>query len=438
MLIRFTVANFRSIREPLELDMVPSGLLRGHTENIADTPGKYCLLKSAAVYGPNASGKSNLLRAIKALHYLVSKSANFQPNQNLDPYEPHVLEKSYASAPVLLEIAFWAGGLLYEYTVSFTQSQIEREELSFYPKRNKALLFARAAGMPIRFGEYFKGAKKNLVSQTLDNQLFLSKAAQNNAESALIPFFFLADEVKVFPFLNTYRESKLSQLYAKKLATDPAFEKKFNKLIQSLDTGIDSVKAERIDWDHSTLPKGVTESVKQEMREKFEYEVKTYHKVFDKRRPDGGFELSGFNVMDESTGTQSLFVMAGIILDALASGSVLVVDEFEKNLHPNLSEYLIRLFHNPVTNPHNAQLIFATHDITQLSLLTFRRDQIWFVEKDEWGASRLRRCSDWKGLTADTPIDKWYASGRFGGTPIINDVEFMIEMHQEDDEDASE
>jgi AAA15 family ATPase/GTPase len=115
-------------------------------------------------------------------------------------------------------------------------------------------------------------------------------------------------------------------------------------------------------------------------------------------------------------------------LDALDHGRVLVVDEFEKNLHPSITQFLIQLFHNPVVNPNNAQLIFATHDITQLSNDHFRRDQVWFTEKNEFGATSLFRCSDIQGIRLGTPLDKWYASGRFGATPIIDDVDFLIEM----------
>lgn len=133
---------------------------------------------------------------------------------------------------------------------------------------------------------------------------------------------------------------------------------------------------------------------------------------------------------DESTGTRSLFVIGGIVLDALEEGKLLIVDEFEKNLHPAITEYLIKLFHNDITNPKNAQLVFATHDVTQLSNDNFRRDQIWFTQKDEYGATELFRASDIGGVRLNTPLDKWYASGRFGVTPIIDDSDFLIAMQE--------
>ena len=135
-----------------------------------------------------------------------------------------------------------------------------------------------------------------------------------------------------------------------------------------------------------------------------------------------------FDIEDESAGTQSLLFMAGLILDALDEGSVIIVDEFEKNLHPGITQYLIKLFQNPITNPNHAQLLFATHDITQLNNQVFRRDQVWFTEKDEKGITTIFRCSEIKGLRLNTPIDKWYSSGRLGATPIINDLDFLLSM----------
>src|SRR5690606_4299426 len=139
-------------------------------------------------------------------------------------------------------------------------------------------------------------------------------------------------------------------------------------------------------------------------QEDYRYDIKTKHPLFDGEE-NIGFEK--YDVDDESTGTKGLFVIGGIILDALETGRVLVVDEFEKNLHPSITQFLTKLFHNPLTNPLNAQLVFATHDISQLSNDNFRRDQVWFTEKNEYGATSLIRCSDIQGIRLNTPLDKW-------------------------------
>lgn len=429
MLVRLSVGNFRSIREPVQLALSASSL-KDMPSNIVLAPDKRKLVKTAVLYGANASGKSTILRACKALEYLVVRSMEYKPGDKIDPYEPHKLERSFLSLPVTIEAEFFAHGVKYELHISYTSTLIEKEELHFYPQGQKTLLYSRKSGRAIKFGEAYRGGQKTIEKQLLENQLFLSKAAVNNAESVLHPYLFFKEGMMIFPFLNTYRETRLGRFYAKKLAEDEnsGFSKKFNKLICALDTGIKHVASEAVDWNDYQFPDNIPTDVKSKIQEEYKYDIKTYHQFFE------GNELRGqvaFEVEEESTGTQSLFVIAAIVLDALESGKVLIVDEFEKNLHPGITHYLIQLFHNPLTNPYNAQLIFATHDVTQLSDNTFRRDQIWFTEKNEFGATQLYRGSDIKGMRFNTPLDKWYSSGRLGATPLIDDVEFLLEMQDD-------
>jgi predicted ATPase len=194
----------------------------------------------------------------------------------------------------------------------------------------------------------------------------------------------------VYPIMEDYHENTLSRLYARRLAEDSSskFSKRFNALICALDTGITSVAAEEVDWADFKFPGNLPEEVKKKVQEDYKYDIKTQHPVFDGDTQVGN---ESFEIRDESAGTKSLFVIGGIILGALERGGVLVVDEFEKTLHPSVSQFLISLFHNPIVNPLNAQLIFATHDITQLSNDHFRRDQVWFTEKNEFGATSLIR-----------------------------------------------
>lgn len=235
----------------------------------------------------------------------------------------------------------------------------------------------------------------------------------------------------VYPFMEDYHESSYARLYARRLAEDrgSVFSKRFNALICAVDTGITSVSAEEVDWSEFKFPGSLSEEVKKRFQEDYKYDIKTKHTVYEGITNVGDVE---FDVQEESAGTKSLFVIGGIIIEALETGSVLIVDEFEKSLHPIITQFLIQLFHNPLVNKRNAQLIFATHDVTQLSNDNFRRDQIWFTEKNEFGATNLFRCSDITGLRLGTPLDKWYATGRLGATPIINDVDFLIEMQSDE------
>ncbi|MBI1192914.1 MAG: AAA family ATPase [Bacteroidetes bacterium] len=430
MLINFSVKNFRSIRDVAEFSMIQTGL-RGLKSNTFQS-GNNRLTKTAVIYGPNASGKSGFLRAFKALEYLVLRSSSFKPGEKIAPYEPFKLSVNNVVSPVSMEIELSHGGNIYQYHVVFSRERIEFEELYHFPNSVRTLLFSRQSGIPIKFGESYKGGKKTIEKLLLPNQLFLSKAAENNVESVLDPFAFFGKGIMVFPFLEDYRETSLSKLYAKRLAENKNsnFSKRFNKLICALDTGIIGIQAEEVDWSSYNFPSNMPEDIRSSFRDQYKYDIKTQHFIFD-----GGTKIGieNFDIDEESTGTKSLFVIGGIILDALESGRVLIVDEFEKNMHPSITQFLINLFHNEITNPINSQLIFATHDITQLSNDSFRRDQVWFTEKDEFGSTKLFRCSDIKGIRLGTPLDKWYSSGRFGATPIINDSDFIIEMQSNDD-----
>lgn len=430
MIVHFSVQNFRSIKDRVDISFEKTGL-KGLPSNYFAAPAKTQLLKTAVLYGPNASGKSTVLQAFHALEFLVVNSTGFKPDQPISPYEPHLLDLATKNKAVKFHIVFFGSDRIkYEFVVSFGKKMVETEELYFYPNGVQSLLYQRRAEKEIKFGDAYKGAKKAIEKLLLPNQLFLSKAAENNVESLLIPFQFFGKGMMIFPFLNENHESDLKRLYASRLAEEKYshFTNRLNALICALDTGISSVSAKEVEWNNYKFPDNLPEDIKRKIQEDYKYDIKTSHPLYD------GGKLVGqelFDVEEESTGTKSLLVIGGIILDSLETGRVLVVDEFEKNLHPSITSYLISLFHNSLTNPKNAQLIFATHDITQLANGAFRRDQIWFTEKNEFGATELYACSDIKGIRTENPLDKWYASGKLGATPIINDVDFLIKMQED-------
>lgn len=431
MIKSISIENFRSIKDRVSLDLTRSKRKKSDLPNYI-TIGKSNIASTTVIYGANASGKSNLLRAFKALEFLVINSAKSNPGDAIAPYEPFKLQEGNDKKTVFFEIEFFIENTLYRYTLSFSSHEIENEKLEFYPiPRKPAILFHREKGKEIEFGKYFKGEKKTIEKITLPNQLFLSKAAENNAESVLQIFHFFKDKLVVYPFLSHYYESGLERLFAKRLAEEPnsAFSRKLNALICALDTGIQSIRARETNWNAVKFPDNIPENIKRKIQDDYKYEIKTIHKFFDQNKQET--ELIDFDIEEESKGTRSLLALGGIIIDALDRGLVLVIDEFEKNLHPIITSYLIQLFNNKLFNRRNAQLIFATHDVTQLRDDTFNRDQVWFTQKDEFGATELIRCSDIKGLRLNVPLDKWYMSGRLGGTAIINDTDFIIAMQEE-------
>lgn len=425
MIKSINISNFRSIKDKTTLIFSKSERKKAELPNyttISDSE----LACSTIIYGANASGKSNLLLAFKAMEYLVINSVKFDPDDTLSPYEPFRLDNYSNKENTEIELEFYINEIKYIYTIEYNRSEIISEKLIFYPVLKEALLFNRKQGEKIDFGDNFKGAKRAIEKLTLPNQLFLSKAAENNAKSILDVYNFFKNGIRIYPFINQYHEPGLEQFYAKRLANEPDsnFAKKLNALLCALDTGIDKITAKETDWESVVFPDSLPDSVKNKIQEDFKYEIKALHKKFDENNKNIGF--SDFNIEEESVGTRSLLSLGGIIIDALEKGIVLIIDEFEKNLHPFITSYLISLFNNSFFNPKKAQLIFATHDTTKLDNELFNHDQIWFTEKDEFGVTKLIRSSDIKGLRLTTPLDKWYLSGRLGGTAVINDIDFIM------------
>ncbi len=428
MLIKFVVENFRSLRDRIELDMTKSAL-RGHEGNYFEVDARK-LLTSAVVYGANASGKSGFLRAFEALKFMVEFSSSFKLDKGIETYEPFLLDEENEKNAVRFEIDFVSNGTRYEYKLAYNEKEIEFEELSVLNGNYKSLLFNREAGKDMKFGDNYRGGKKTIERMTLSNQLFLSKAAENNVEILLDVYRFFDTNLRVYEMIEGFREEDLKRLYARRLAenADSSFSRKFNALICALDTGISQVSAEETNEELFRFPSNIPSDVKERLLDRYKYDIRTFHTIYK----DGvAVGQRAFEVENESAGTKNLFALGGVIIEALEMGHVLVVDELEKNLHPDITTFLIKLFHRPDINRNNAQLIFATHDVTQLSHDIFRRDQVWFVEKDECGSSTMFRCSDIEGVRADTPLDKWYIAGRLGATPVIRDERFLVEMQGE-------
>ena len=203
---------------------------------------------------------------------------------------------------------------------------------------------------------------------------------------------------------------------------DSSSSRKLRYLISSLDTGIQDILSKKEEGLLTILSASNSELSK---LDDLNYHLKTIH-LNNENKP------VEFDIDDESEGTKNLITIGTLIIDALESGKVLIVDEFEENLHPLISSYLVKLFHQKdLTNKKNAQLIFSTHDATLMDKHLFNRDQIWLVEKNEFGSTEVYRCSDIQGLRLEAPLEKWYLSGRLGGTAIINDINFLLEYQNE-------
>lgn len=435
MIIEFAVKNFRSIRDRESISFLASGKVKEHQRNVIKY-NRMSLIKAAAIYGRNASGKTNFLKALTALDYLVGNSSDFKLGEKIPPYEPFKLDAVSPTQPVELYIDFVApDGLRYIYEIGYTQTEIVNEVLRFFPKTQPTKLFSRKKGKKISFGSSLKGDKKGIERQLLENQLFLSKGANSNIEQFKAPYLFF----KTYLFTSVVHDTgyddyllgKFSEMIAEN--KNPMFSRNISRLIRVADTGIDSIQVDEVPEDKLGLQKDMPAELKKQILTRYKYQIKTTHKIKAQNRES---ESIFFNLREESTGTIKLMAVGGLIIDALGDGSVLVVDELDKSLHPLLTKVLIHLFHNPQVNKKNAQLLFATHDTSLLNNLEFRRDQIWFAEKEEDSSTKMYSLSDIRGVRRELPFDKWYVSGRFGAIPSINEAELAFDFVDDLEENA--
>ncbi len=427
MLLELKVKNFRSIKDWQSFSMLAENKVNELEESLIQHTG-HEILSSSIIYGRNASGKSNILKAFRALRFMVLKSSNFKVDTKIPAYEPYKLDNVSQNELTEFYIDFIANDdLRYIYEIGFDSNIIAYERLKFYPKKQSANLFDRTHGSSIKYGDYLKGRKKEVEEKLYDNQSFLSKVGSEKFDSLKNAYLFFSKYLFTSTLHDTKYDDLLIRIFTNKMAKDeiPYFKENINKLMKVADTGIDCIDIKEDEIDMEDLPTEMSSKEKEELVEKYKYKIRTVHKKFD------GDKIIGeekFRLKEESTGTIKLLAIGGLILDALSDGTVLIIDELDKSLHPKLTRTLINIFHSKKTNPKNAQLIFATHDVSLLDPELFRRDQVWFAEKEFEGWSHYYSISDISGIRANAPYEKYYMSGRLGATPVINQNELNFQF----------
>ena len=432
MLIQFTVGNFRSFKEPVTLSMVAAKLNALEPEidlnNTFRVEDDLTLLTSAAIYGANASGKSNIVKALAFTSWLVKNSS--KESQASDPINtmPFRLDEETEHKPSYFEVVFRLEGIPYRYGFEVTREKVETEWLFYSPRGKEAKLFVRE-GDEIILSRAYQGSP-SVKTVTRPNALFLSVAAQFNGETAkkVLGWF---DSIGIISGLDDvgYRD-----FTTKMFSEDSSYRERILELILSSDVGINGVAAEKTDiHDPKVLPKELSQELKdfllRQLKDK--EEIVTFKSIHHKTFENGAVEQILFDMEEESEGTRKLFYLSGPVIETLLNGGVLVIDEIEARMHTLLTRKLIGLFNSEISNPKHAQLIFATHDTNLLSNKLFRRDQIWFVEKDEFGASHLYSLAELK-VRNDRSFENDYLQGRYGGIPILGEMrQFVIGLEKE-------
>ncbi len=402
MLLNFRITNFRSINEMVELSMIPSDLKNPVNRIIKTNPSAtknkdYYSLTSAAIYGPNASGKSNIVRALNDFRNFVKNSTDNKPNQNIDLFNPFKLNKENLYKASCFSIDLLIENVLHVYSVEVLRNEILYESLFIYPKGLKVKVFERNR-QEFSKGNGYEGIFETIKQRTTENQLFLGKAALENVEISK----------------NTYEQICLIIV----LTTDAFHSNEFNNNFSRIMFEDLELCGELLKLSKSLIQKIDTQVVD---FEEIDGNIKTFH-LNDKN------EKIEFEFEDESSGTQRVIAFVPFILSRLKGGGILVVDEFERSLHPEIAQYILGLFNDPEVNTKGAQFIFATHDTSLLSPENkLRRDQINLVEKNEKGETEMFAVSDIKGIREGN-YEKWYLEGRLGAVPNIARETFRNEL----------
>ncbi len=420
MLIEFRVENFLSIQDEQVLSMMAS---KDNTFFDSHTNGdkKLTLLKSSVIYGANASGKTNIIKALQTMKAIVISSANTQRGDKL-PITPFLLGDE-DDKPTKFEIIFIQNDTKYQYGFILNSEKILEEWLLVFGESNRAqkwferIYNEKEDKYNYSFGAKFLGSKQLWAENTRDNALYLSIATQFNSNQLKPVFDF---------FLNNLKVTCVDKWDDGKLITIDILKKDKQKIINYLkqaDLDIEDIIVEEKELDkdilmHPMFPKEIKQAIQVDLEKGAKLTQTNIHTIHTNQQG----ELVTFDMeTSESQGTEKFFNLIGPWIEALKNGYTVVVDELHTHMHPLMTKFLINLFHNEALNKSNAQLIFTTHDTSILNQDVFRRDQIWFCEKQN-KATKLYPLSDFKVRKDKTNLENDYLLGRFGALPYFKEI----------------
>ena len=411
MLLEFKTKNFRSLRDECTLSMVASSDKTLAQTNLLPTgiKGLPNVVRAAVIYGANASGKSNVIRAIQVMREIVMGSANYQLGQPLLMAQPFKLDPTSATEPTEFEMTFLQKGVRYQYGFALTPERIMSEWLLAYPTAKAQHWFQREYD-PTNgkdsyfFGSHLSGQRRVWQEATKQNSLYLSTAVQLNSEQLK----------EIFEWFSTHLVIAPDELIPSIDYTVSYIRTNANNAVKDFLVNAD-ISIDNILIDNRKVFKkhlNVIYTTDDIMSQSEEISMPVFQHV----TPNGS---AMFEFEDESGGTQQLFAMAGPLFDILKNGRVLIVDELDRGLHPLLVSQLVALFQNPESNAHGAQLLFTTHETSLLDPEFLRRDQIWFTEKNAEQASTLFPLTEFAPRKNEA-FESGYLSGRYGAVPILD------------------
>lgn len=435
MLLEFNFNNYLSFKDSTTLSMIGAKSFKElEKTNTFKVNDKLKLLKSAVIYGNNGSGKSNLIKAIGFMRSLVVNSfrdALLEENDKKIPLTKFLLNTESDKMPSEFETTFIHENIKYRYGFEIEQEKVVSEWL-FHTTSKEVPLFTRENGeFYVNKSSFSEGLK--LDTKTKDNVLFLTLVAQFNGEisNRVIDWF------KDFNVISGIHDRTYKKYTIKKLKQDKDFQKWANSFIKFLEISkmttaeediseldIENLKEQEKDEELINL---LTSIHKIQSKQPKRDQIITWHRKYDENNLLVDTVPFIFD-RQESEGTKKLIYLLGPWYDTLKNGKILVVDELDSRLHTNLIKHLVDFFHHE--NKSNAQLIFAAHDTNILSKDIFRRDQIWFIDKNQFGASDLYSLGDFKSekVRKKSAFDKNYTRGKYGGIPYFEKNEKLTEM----------
>lgn len=402
MLIEFSVKNFLSFKDKVTLSM-EKGNGDENLENVI-SENSVDLLKTIAIYGANASGKSNILKAFTCAILMIKKSIIMPVDGKWNFIKPFLFDETSKNEPSEFEFVFIANGVKYRYFFSADESKIHEEILDAYYSQKPTNIFTRTKNNIYEF-KNDKSKLEILAENNTENKLFLSTATTWNYEKTRDAYLWLTTAIEIYDSFDNVTTKDLMDYSSE----DENLKNFTLKLLKEADILIKNIS---VDYEENFKIKNIN--------------IELEHEVIDENKNVHTYKL---NFTEESSGTKVLFVLAPFLKRAFESTKVIIVDELERSMHPALVEFIVKLFNNRDTNKANSQLIFTTHATGLLNLEIFRRDQIWFTEKRiDNGISELYPLDSFS-VRKDENIQKGYINGRYGAIPFIRDVCSWEEDH---------
>ena len=405
MLLNIKFSNFRSFKNEAVFTF-EANTSKAKMQNVFEVnigKGKTAkpirLLKRCLIYGANASGKTNVILALFILkNLIIGKVSEYKK-----VYDPFRFDTETMNAPSSISLEFLIEKVKYLYAIKYDRNSILEEDLFFYPNNKKTLIFKRETdenSAVISYGATLKrGAAQKLP--IFKDKLLLTQFFDYVNDKDITPVAKYLGNMIVINGYHTTMQNKLLESGIDYLKKNPSDLSNLAEMIKASDTGIRNLKINE-------------KPLSNEDRMKF------YHREDEN-------ENTKLNLLDESKGTQMIFLIGAMLLKAMHNGSPIFIDEMDASLHTYITRWLLDIINSDKINTKHSQILLTSHDINLLDESRIRRDQVWFTEKDSEGVSDLFSLADFEDVREDTPFAKWYLHNKFGAVPKIGDIESLFD-----------